>query len=478
MKRILAFTVALVIILTAFTGCQSDNSGISDTRPSDATDVPTQTNASETTEAEPTTTQPYVDPNAVICDKDGAYFKIIISLYAGSVEKSAASRLNTTFANACSAWSKSKVKDDYIKGQKKGEYYKVEGKEILIGDTNRQETKDVKATLSENQFAVKVVGEKIVLVGYDESTTVEAVEHFIRVCFSTESTKELKIDKNFEYIGEQGLRKVTLCGEATYRVMSYNLGLLVSESVNGEVECLDIIERHLPDVMGLQECNAKVHSKVLSKLPDFYAFANEYHSNGKTPNYTPIIYNTNLLKCLKSDVVWLRGRYTGTNTKSLSWAVFEDNDGNKFALINFHGAVCSNTYKGFENYTKEQLNAQANEWKLDNVAQVIEVKNAILAEFGNIPVLVSGDNNFNSSSRQYENLIAEGFSDAEIVSRVSKKTGYKTSYGYGSTPEEGLSIDHIFGIGNVDFVVHSIVRGTDVWKASDHCPVYVDFNIK
>jgi endonuclease/exonuclease/phosphatase family metal-dependent hydrolase len=184
-----------------------------------------------------------------------------------------------------------------------------------------------------------------------------------------------------------------------------------------------------------------------------------------------------LFTLLKSDIVWLRGRYTGTNTKSLNWAVFEDMNGVKFALINYHGAVCSNSYSGFQNYTSAQLTEQANIWKLDNVVQVIEIKNAIVAEFGNIPIMVSGDNNFNSSSQPYKNLASDGFVDAELTARVSKVTGYKTSYSYGSIPGSGLSIDHIFGLNNVDFAVHYIVRGDDVWKASDHCPVYVDFNI-
>ena len=189
------------------------------------------------------------------------------------------------------------------------------------------------------------------------------------------------------------------------------------------------------------------------------------------------MYNTQLFTLIKSDVEWLRGRYTGTNTKSVSWAVFEDNNGAKLALINFHGAVCSNSYKGFEKYTSAQLSEQANIWKLDNVVQVLEIKQTIVSEFGDIPIMISGDNNFNSSSQQYKNLTAEGFTDAEITARISRVTGYKTSYSYGNIPGEGLSIDHIFGINGVDFVVHGIVRGEDVWKASDHSPVFVDFNL-
>lgn len=274
-----------------------------------------------------------------------------------------------------------------------------------------------------------------------------------------------------------GERQIQLNSEATYRIMTYNLGCLVSEDVNGEVECIDIIERFMPDIMGLQECKANVHKKVLSALPDFYAFTNEYHANGKTLNYTPIIYNTNVFKCLKSDLVWLRGRYTGTNTKSLNWAIFEDNNGKRFALINFHGAVCSNKYDGFEDYASEQLVATADAWKLDNVAQTLEIINEIVNEFGDIAIMISGDHNFNSNSEPYKNIISAGFFDAEHSSRVASTTGYATSFAYGTKAGNGLSIDHVFGNKSVDFVLHRIIRTKDVWKASDHCPIYVDFNL-
>lgn len=476
MKRFLSLILALLTVAFAFVGCgQTDAQNDS---PSDTVADTTVALAPETTEPEQTTEATPPNPDLLIFDKEKSYYTIVVSLYAKESESKAASKLNMFFADKCEVWNSAGIQNDYVEGQKKGEFYTVEGKEILVGLTNRKESEEAQAMLSKDQFIIKVIGEKLVILGYDEYSTFAGVEYFMKNYIVSDADKALKFDGDFEYLGEQSLRKIPVDSEATYRIMSYNLGCMVSEDVNGEVECADIITRYLPDIIGLQECNAKVHTKVLSKLPDFYEFANEFHKNGSTVNYTPIIYNKELFKCLKSDIVWLRGRYTGTNTKSLSWAVFEDTGGNKFALINYHGAVCSNGYKGFENYTKEQLNAQALEWKLDNVVQVIEIKDAIIAEFGNIPVMVSGDNNFNSSSQPYKNITEAGFTDAEVTSRVSKMTGYSTSYTYGKVPGNGKSIDHVFGIGSVDFVVHAIVRGDDVWKASDHSPIYVDFNIK
>ena len=462
MKKLILFILALSMILGAvsFVGCESE-------------DVPETTEALAETAPE---TEP-IPTSALIFDKDAMYFTVVRSTYAGTVVIESVKSIVAAFREKSSGEWSTAIKDDFVKGQTRDSVYELEGKEVLIGLTNRKESHDAYATLNKDEYVIKFVGEKLVIVGYDEYATAAAVTAFIDTYLSNKNIESLDLDLGLEIKGESSLRKIAVNSEANYRIMTWNLGCMVSADKNGEAECIYIIIRYLPDIIGLQECNSEVHTKVLGNLPDFYAFANKKHNNSSTVNYTPIMYNTQLFKLVKSDVVWLRGRYTGTNTKSLSWAVFEDNDGAKFALINYHGAVCSNSYKGFENFTSAQLTEQATTWKLDNVVQVLEVKQAIVAEFGNIPIMVSGDNNFNSSSQPYKNLAAGGFTDAELTARVSRMTGYKTSYSYGNVPGEGLSIDHVFGINGVDFVVHGIVRGDDVWKASDHCPVFVDFNI-
>lgn len=59
--------------------------------------------------------------------------------------------------------------------------FKKEGPwEILVGNTNRKESKAVLATLKEGEFAVCRVGEKLVLCGYDDEATVKAVDRFLK----------------------------------------------------------------------------------------------------------------------------------------------------------------------------------------------------------------------------------------------------------------------------------------------------------
>lgn len=461
MKKIILFMLVLSMILSAafLSGCENDV-------------------AVETTEAQ-VETIPETEPaptTAVLFDMDAMYYTLVRGTYAGTVAIDAVKDIVAALRERSAGEWTTMITEDFVKGQKRDDVFEIEGKEILVGITNRKESHDVYATLKKDEYVIKFVGDKLIILGYDEYATSAAVAHFIEAYLSG-SVETLEIALETEIKGEASLRKIAVNNEADYRIMTWNLGCMVSADNKGEEDCIEIIIRYLPDIIGLQECNSEVHTKVLGNLPDFYAFANKKHNNSSTVNYTPIMYNTQLFKLVKSDVVWLRGRYTGTNTKSLSWAVFDDNNGARFALINYHGAVCSNSYKGFENFTSAQLTEQATTWKLDNVVQVLEVKQAIVAEFGNIPIMVSGDNNFNSSSQPYKNLAADGFTDAELTARVSRMTGYKTSYSYGNVPGEGLSIDHVFGINGVDFVYHGIVRGDDVWNASDHCPVFVDFNL-
>ena len=61
-----------------------------------------------------------------------------------------------------------------------GESADTEAKEILIGHTNRPETEQVLSQLESNEYAVAVVGNKIVITGIVESLTVYALEYFIQ----------------------------------------------------------------------------------------------------------------------------------------------------------------------------------------------------------------------------------------------------------------------------------------------------------
>ncbi len=60
--------------------------------------------------------------------------------------------------------------------------------EILVGKTNRKESQDVYKQLKENEFAIKWVGKKLVIAGYDDKMMTRAYDYFINNFVSGKTT--------------------------------------------------------------------------------------------------------------------------------------------------------------------------------------------------------------------------------------------------------------------------------------------------
>ncbi len=69
--------------------------------------------------------------------------------------------------------------DDWVQGNTTFGEYVSDAPEILIGETNRLESREVYLTLNSGEYAIKAVGNKIVIIGYNEYYTTLAAERFI-----------------------------------------------------------------------------------------------------------------------------------------------------------------------------------------------------------------------------------------------------------------------------------------------------------
>lgn len=455
-SKLMLILLALVMLAQCFTACKNDT-------------PPAGSSEAETTEAPAPTELMLIGGDTV--------YNIIRSSYEEEPVLNAIKTLRQTITKLYGDVWQGLITEDWEQGVGKDDIIDNDNAEILIGVTNRRESHTVYESLGEDEYAIRVVGKKLVIVGSDEYATAEAVNVFTEGYVAggaTGATGMLKVDVALDVKGTASLRKVQINSEAKYRIMTWNLGC----EVGNVDDALEVMLKYLPDILSLQECNKAIHTKLINRLPKFYQVSTRFHSNGKTYVYTPIIYNSEVLTLKEAGVEWLRDRYTKTNTKSLAWAVFEDKEGAQFAVIDFHGAVCSNAYKGYENYTRAQLNEQSSVWRTGNVKQVLEVRERIFAKYGDIPLMVNGDCNFTSTSTQYKQITDSGMYDAEFTARLGTVTGFKTYFDYGTPIKTGPSIDHIFGVNGIDFVEHYIVRDKLVLTASDHCPVYVDFNPK
>ena len=265
--------------------------------------------------------------------------------------------------------------------------------------------------------------------------------------------------------------------DADMRIMTLNVSLNNDEPDVRKTHILNLIQKYEPTVLCLQECNAGSYTRIVEALADRYSVAFRTHSDSDILIYTPILYRKDRVELIEGGGGWLDARYTGTNTKSYSWAVLQFKNGGKtFAVTNLHGAVTSKDYPGYENYSNEQLLQLANQWTIDNVRQLFDIIASIRQTHGNIPTLSAGDFNFNSSSEAYAAAIKGGLVEAETHATVSRCVGYRTTHTPGTAARLGASIDHIFYFyESVTAYVHYVGATTeDELAASDHLMVYAD----
>lgn len=172
--RILAFALLLLqlLLLCACTG----GTGGADTSGADTSSgTPTDT-ASDTTTAPEST----VPAGISLIGEDGkARFKVIRPEDCGSALTGAASAFRTALSKTCGA--ELQIATDWVK---KEEDIDNEAFEILIGKTNRTASSEAAAGLSMKDYVITVSGNKIVICGGSELSTITALDRFSAECVS------------------------------------------------------------------------------------------------------------------------------------------------------------------------------------------------------------------------------------------------------------------------------------------------------
>lgn len=371
------------------------------------------------------------------------------------------------------------IESDWSKDSKDGSVVENDAREILIGATNRRESVDVLAELDEDSYVVKWVGEKLVILGSDVYGTQAALQCFIEQY--VQSGSRLRVPADIGITGTLPVQKEFLAEGADIRIMTYNLAGTSKDWDSRKDYIPDSIRFYLPDVIGVQECNGTVHELLASEsLKTYYEVNIEKHSDNSTYNRTPIFYRSDLYTKIEAGVEFLRQRYEGTYTKSLSWVVLERKaDGKRLIVVNMHGAIWTSTYPTPSGETYDSMRAKAIEWRNDNVMQMLEKITELQGVYGDIPAFTTGDYNFDKNAVAYSKMKTTGLSSSQETSPKSS-SGASYHNAVGAKPQEalGLPIDHIFYFANLsEAYVYKIGMTECDLKASDHCPVYADFKL-
>ena len=468
--RILPLLLALCLLAGSLIGCGTQNE--------------VQTTTADTAPATETTaeTEAPAPTGLTVVALDGTtQFSILRPDMSDTTVTNASMELHKAINEAFN--TNVKLGTDWVKRGELDEngMYTSDACEILIGETNRVETVQAKEQMGKSDYIITVIGNKIVILGVTAFSTKYAVEQFIDELKSASGASFVLAD-DYLRTGDGESRGVNLTDGADFRIMTFNVLGSGTDPDKRYPNIMQVIQTYGPDIIGFQEFNAAQHSNTMAPLlRDGYAVSCQKHANGTTYNYTPIAYRKDKFTQIEGGVEWLDSRYTGTNTKSVSWAVLKTIEGGKvFAVINIHGAVLSNDYKGYETMSSAQMNEIVRGWRVDNVRQLLEIQDRLRKAHGDIPVLYTGDFNFTASSEAYNAMKAAGLTEAEISSTGAKVTGTKTTHAVGSAPAAGSSIDHVFYHPDLATALWHHVAKSETFElaASDHCAVMADIVLK
>lgn len=274
--------------------------------------------------------------------------------------------------------------------------------------------------------------------------------------------------------------------DGSLRIMFYNL--YGYEDTNGskggpvalrqELQ-LEIFKFYNPDVIGFQEYVGQSHNSMTAKL-DALGYAEvpvTLNTSGDSVNDTPIFYNTDTVSLVEGAYGYFL--YTGdgcnnSNTKSLSWAVFQQKGGNgkRFAVVSTHLMY---NQDGVDHTAQRQA----------NVVQLLAQIETIQTQYPNVPIILGGDLNCTFQSAPFVDIQNGGFTwmrDTEGINTDTYGTkgyahfNYETNV-YTSCPSPsatGYGIDHIFMSGELTSSNYLTVTDRNACVASDHCPKFAD----
>ena len=135
-----------------------------------------------------------------------AGYTVIRSSNASATVVSAAVELKKALADAVGEVG---IGDDWYKT---GDTLPAEALEILVGDTNRPESVELKENLLANDFAIKYFPEsrRIAIIGGDDESTVKAISHFLEYCLQG---GEIASDLSYLSAGQYAVTSCLLDGE-------------------------------------------------------------------------------------------------------------------------------------------------------------------------------------------------------------------------------------------------------------------------
>ena len=193
----------------------------------------------------------------------------------------------------------------------------------------------------------------------------------------------------------------------------------------------DVIRRHRPHVLGLQEVHPLQLSELHAEFPTYGAIAHRRYG-GLVGAYAPIFFDTDRLEAGPSGDFWLAPDPDGRKVRAwdaavnrmCTWAIFMDRrDGGRFAVMNSH------------------LDQRGVEARLQSAELIVERMGAL----AHLPRLFLADLNANETSEPLKLFLDAGFRDSFRIVRPDEAPAW-TFHRFQGDKAKGR-------LGKIDFVL-------------------------
>ena len=361
-----------------------------------------------------------------------------------------------------------------------------EGKEIVIGNAKRDISKKLDG-LNMGEGMILAENGDLLVAANDVATTLSLFDIFLEEYASGVYTDTFNFKADFQTtlnVYEKEFSDSNKRADGTdVRVMSFNLLVDIwstSPAVKGrDITVAKTLLHYTPDVVGLQEASAtwQKNLKNLLKNTPYKLTCTEQdqvHDKYGNTNFTPILYNSEKLTLIESDIEPFVNR-GNTYMKTMAWAYFEVKDsGKRFVVLNTHFEAPGNT---------AEEKAESLTYRKAQAEEFVSLVEELEEKYG-CGVVATGD--FNSTEgkdradkhKPYATLTDGVLHEAKYsADRIQRQCSTYHELGTQISVSAGNSLDHIFGTDKVKFKYFNTLVDKILMSASDHCPIYADVKL-
>ena len=376
--------------------------------------------------------------------------------------------------------------------------------EILIGKTNRKESKDVRAAYDRPNvyFDIKVVGNKVIIMGEGYTVLNKAVKLFIEEIYS-KTTDAPDINGTIasgnikSEIDTLNYSVVERAEGTDLRVFHWNMAapylndeykVYTSNKTRGEIMG-DIILQMFPDVITTNEFyashngNTELYDAVMKELSDYYVCLDSPYEKNKPIDGADAISG----KTINSNIIYRKD--IGLSVVSSSWrystektTVTAENPNGYVYYHGSHTAVFSLNGKKFIVSVSHYADSRSdNKWAKEHLEAINDAQKA---NGGNLPVILTGDlyTSYASSSANsgYKYIVGQGYIDAQRNAKVNSNRDltHGTFHQIGLRQTSRISEDFIFYTNQMEALAFKVLTSKDIDDTSDHYPVMADIDFK